>query len=140
MKRNLLSAAGGSFVASSNILERRGIRNSTPKSSSFARRRAAFAAAVLGALGSAGSAFAGNVYWDTNGATLGAGAGITAGGTWDGTNAFWNSDPLGGAGTFTTDVGAGNIGIFAAGGSATGSYTVTSTGTRQVGGITVEEG
>src|SRR5690348_8349220 len=83
---------------------------------------------------------AADVFWDTNASTPGSSASTTAAGTWDGTNLFWNTDPLGGAGTFSNDVGATNTGVFSAGSNATGSFSVNVTGTRQAGGLRVEEG
>ena len=58
------------------------------------------------------------------GTTPGAG-GATPSGTWNNLNTFWNSNSGGGAGTLTTDIGAGNVGVFAASNDATGAYTVT---------------
>ena len=78
------------------------------------------------------------LYWDIDGATLGAG-GATPGGTWDATTtANWNaaSDGTGAAQTWS----AGSTAYFAAGGDATGTYTVTVDGTHDIGGLTFEEG
>lgn len=80
------------------------------------------------------------LYWDTNGNTAGAGA--TPNGTWinnnSGPNRIWTSNSAG-----TTATGRwndSNTAVFSAGSDATGSYTVTVSGTVAVSGITVEEG
>jgi autotransporter-associated beta strand protein len=78
------------------------------------------------------------VWWDTNGNAAGAGAGGTATGTWDGTTANFNTSS---AGTNATVVyGADNNVRFAAGTDATGAYTVTVSGTRNVNPLGIEEG
>jgi len=79
------------------------------------------------------------LWWDSNGAT--AGAGTTPNGIW-GTNAFWNTNSTGGAGSFTTDTTTSDDLVFSAGTDATGTFTVgiksnTSEGAKS---ITVEEG
>jgi len=80
---------------------------------------------------------AATVYWDINGATAGAG-GLAPAGTWDGVNTYWNGTANG------TGVPAawapGDTAVFAAGGDATGIYTVTVSGTQDIGGLTFEEG
>jgi len=84
-------------------------------------------------------AHAADLYWDTNGSTLGAGSGN---GTW-GSDSFWNTLNTGGAGTFTTALGSGNVGIFSAGNatnSSTGIYTVNVSGTQASGGLTMSYG
>ena len=55
---------------------------------------------------------AANVFWDSNGPTPGAGDPAT--GTWGTTN-IWNTDTTGGAGTFSSTVGAANDAFFSAG-------------------------
>src|SRR5207244_6695495 len=51
---------------------------------------------------------AANLYWDINGANTGGSDTTSASGTWDGINAFWNTDSAGtGAGTFNSEVAAG---------------------------------
>ena len=84
-----------------------------------------------------GAARAGTVYWDLNDSTAGAG-GATPTGTWDAANTYWNA-AADGAGT-TNAWASGDTGVFAAGTDATGTYTVTVSGTRTVGGLTFEEG
>jgi len=77
-------------------------------------------------------------YWDTNGATAGAG-GASPSGTWDtGTTANWSLDSGGGAATTTW--ADGDDAVFSAGSDATGDFTVSLTGTPVVGNLTVEEG
>src|SRR5262245_41211880 len=75
------------------------------------RKQAMIAAAVLGALTSAVNSYAASVYWDVNGTTPDSSGGTTAAGTW-GAATNWNTDPAGGAGTLTTEVGAGNTAVF----------------------------
>ena len=77
------------------------------------------------------------VYWDIDGTTAGAG-GATPTGTWDGTNAFWNSlyDGTGSTAAWL----AGDTAVFSAGTNATGAYTVTVSGTQVIGGLGFEEG
>lgn len=76
-------------------------------------------------------------YWDTDGATAGAG-GATPNGTWDAATTNWNPDP---AGTGTAAAWSpGEFAVFAAGTNATGSYTVTVDGPQNIGGLLVEEG
>jgi fibronectin-binding autotransporter adhesin len=81
-------------------------------------------------------------YWDINGTNLGStDTPPTASGTWDGSNAFWNTDPTGGgAGTLSAWTGADNA-IFSAGGDATGAFDVTLSGTQSLSSLLqVEEG
>jgi autotransporter-associated beta strand protein len=68
-----------------------------------------------------------NYYWDANG--IAPGAGVTPNGNW-GTNDFWNTSGIGGAGTFTNTITAADLAIFSAGTDATGDYTVTVNGTQ----------
>jgi fibronectin-binding autotransporter adhesin len=80
-----------------------------------------------------------SLYWDSNGATTG--AGTTPTGTW-GTSVFWNTNSTGGAGTFSTDTLITDDLFFSAGTDATGTFTVgmknnTSESAKS---ITVEEG
>lgn len=76
-------------------------------------------------------------YWDSNGATAGAG-GATPSGTWDAATANWNATS---AGTDATNAWTtGLTAVFAAGTDATGAYTVTVDGTQEIGGLTFEEG
>jgi autotransporter-associated beta strand protein len=74
--------------------------------------------------------------WDLNGATTG--AGTTPSGIWDTTTSNWNTTSTG-SGATTTFVSGGNA-RFSAGTDATGSYTVTVSGTQNVSGITVQDG
>jgi autotransporter-associated beta strand protein len=81
------------------------------------------------------------LYWDTDGTgTIGAGGGAAPAGNWNGITPNFNSDPAGGAGTITAlTTGDDNI-AFAAGAGATGSYTVTISGTQSAAQVIVEEG
>jgi fibronectin-binding autotransporter adhesin len=78
------------------------------------------------------------VYWDTNGATAGAGTSPSA--TWStaGADKNWSTSSAGTAATAKWV--NGRIAVFSAGTDATGSYTVTVSGTVSTAGITVEEG
>jgi autotransporter-associated beta strand protein len=79
-------------------------------------------------------------FWDTNGATPGAG-GATPTGTW-GVDAFWSKDDsAGNLGTQATVAWpAGNFAVFCAGNDATGAYTVNVSGMVQVADIHVDLG
>jgi fibronectin-binding autotransporter adhesin len=79
-------------------------------------------------------------YWDSDGATSGAG-GATPVGTWDpSATSNWNSDSTGGAGGSVSTWTAGRQAVFAAGTDATGAYSVTVSGTPDIGGLSFEEG
>jgi len=84
------------------------------------------------------------LYWDLNGTDANACAGgNTAAGTWDGAGAIiknWNTDSTGGGGGTIGVWSAGATAVFAAGTDATGTYVVTVDGTRDIGGLTFEEG
>jgi autotransporter-associated beta strand protein len=75
-------------------------------------------------------------YWDRNGST--SGAGTTPSGTWNTTTANWNTNS-GGTTSAETFTSGGNA-VFSAGTDATGSYTVTVSGTQNVSSINVQEG
>ncbi len=79
------------------------------------------------------------LYWDGNGITAGAGA--TPDGTWGGIvgeSPFWS---VSSAGTVVTTIYVpGSDAVFSAGTDATGSYTVTLSGTQSAATLTVEEG
>ncbi|MEZ0274147.1 MAG: beta strand repeat-containing protein, partial [Roseimicrobium sp.] len=77
------------------------------------------------------------VYWDVNGTTAGSGA-------IDGSTITWNTDPLwntaaGGTGSTAAWI-SGDTAVFAAGTDATGTYTISVSGTQEVSGLTFEEG
>ncbi|MCX6962638.1 MAG: hypothetical protein NTZ08_09345 [Verrucomicrobia bacterium] len=80
---------------------------------------------------------AANLYWDSNGATAGAGA--TPNGTW-GVNSFWNTAAAGTAGTFSTGMTQADDGYFSAGTDAINAYTVTVNGTQAAGNLFFQEG
>ncbi len=84
------------------------------------------------------------VYWDRNSNTSGSSGGTTAAGTWaQSSNSNWSTSS---AGTNATSnwgaIAAGDkIAVFAAGTNATGTYTVTTSGTiNNVAGLTFQEG
>ncbi len=74
------------------------------------------------------------LYWDTNGALTGS-SGLN--GTW-GTNKYWSTSSAGTA--TTTAFTSGRDTVFSAGTNATGTYTVTVSGTQNVSSISVGEG
>lgn len=80
---------------------------------------------------------AASLYWDGNSTT--AGAGTTPTGTW-GTSNFWNTDSTGGAGTFSTATSLADDLFFSAGTDATGSPTITVSGTQSARSLTFDEG
>ena len=84
-----------------------------------------------------GAAAAGPAYWDIDNTTAGSGPDDTPDGAWDGTTANWNNED--GDGTAAA-WSPSNTAVFAAGSDATGAYTVTVAGTRDISGLTVEEG
>ena len=74
-------------------------------------------------------------YWDLNGAVTG--AGTAPSGTWDSTSTNWSSSA---SGTVATGPWAEQNAIFSAGSDATGSYTVSISGTQVVVGLFVQSG
>lgn len=75
--------------------------------------------------------------WDLNGTTAGSG-GPTPSGTWDNTTSNWNVAPDGTLAPVPWT--PGGVAIFSAGTDATGDYTITVDGTRDISGIVFEEG
>jgi fibronectin-binding autotransporter adhesin len=93
----------------------------------LAARRISTFLVLLSLLGMqfAPSAFAGNLYWDTNDIADGSGA---ATGIW-GTSVFWNTDPTGGAlGSFTATTTSADDLFFSAGTNGTAGTVTVSTG------------
>ena len=78
------------------------------------------------------------LYWDTNGATAGAGTSPSATWSTSGSDKNWSASSAGTSGTAKWT--NGRIAVFSAGADATGNYTVTVSGTVSTAGITVEEG
>lgn len=78
------------------------------------------------------------LYWDRNGATAGAGGGTAPSGAWTNTSRNWSTSA---AGTVSTVKWSANRdAVFSAGTNATGSYTITISGTQRVSSVTVQEG
>jgi fibronectin-binding autotransporter adhesin len=77
------------------------------------------------------------LYWDTNGTSVGATNTTTAAGTW-GTNNYWTTDPAGLIATRSW-ISASDA-VFSAGSNATGSFTVTVSGSQAVRNLTVRNG
>lgn len=94
-------------------------------------------AIVVSLLLAANAAAQQELYWDSNGATTG--AGTTPTGTW-GTSAFWSTDQFGTSATANTTTTALSPLTFSAGTDATGTYTVTVNGTQNAKQLLIEEG
>ena len=75
--------------------------------------------------------------WDLNGTTAGSG-GPTPSGTWDATSSNWNVAPDGTLAPVPWT--PGGVATFSAGADATGEYTITVDGTRDISGIVFEDG
>jgi autotransporter-associated beta strand protein len=75
--------------------------------------------------------------WDLNGTTAGSG-GPTPSGTWDNTTSNWNVAPDGTLAPVPWT--PGGVATFSAGTDATGDYTITVDGTRDISGIVFEDG
>jgi len=73
------------------------------------------------------SAQAANYYWDSNGATLG--AGVTPNGTW-GTDPFWSTASAGNVATTNATTTTADTVRFSAGSDTVGAYSVTVNGTQ----------
>ena len=78
-------------------------------------------------------------YWDINGATAGAG-GPTPSGTWQAGGTTLSTDSTGATATGTVTTTTADRVFFSAGTNATGSYTVTVSGTQNIGRLTFQEG
>ena len=78
-------------------------------------------------------------YWDVNGATAGAG-GPTPSGTWQAGGTTLSTDSTGATATGTVTTTTADRVFFSAGTDATGSYTVTVSGTQNIGRLTFQEG
>ncbi len=78
------------------------------------------------------------LFWDTNGATAGAGSSPSATWSTSSSDKNWTTSSAGTASTIQWTNGSNAV--FSAGTDATGSYTVTVSGTVSAAGITVEEG
>jgi autotransporter-associated beta strand protein len=99
----------------------------------FFRNNGGFAAAVI-------SDAASTNYWDINGTAAGAG-GTSPAGSWNGLSQNFNTDSTGGAaGSRTGVTSALDTVVFAAGNDATGTYTVTLSGTRSASKVVIEQG
>lgn len=94
------------------------------------------AALLCGAI----SVFGQTVYWDINGNASGAGGGTAPAGTWSTSVANWNTTSGGGSGGTISSWVNGRDAVFSAGTNATGSFTVTVSGTVGVSSINVGEG
>src|SRR5687767_8102374 len=95
-------------------------KRSVSRKSERGARLGRIALASVAALTVGSRARAASLYWDINGSTSGAG-GSTPSGSWEQSN--WNTSAAGtNSASFWSD---GSTAVFAAGGDATGSYTVT---------------
>jgi fibronectin-binding autotransporter adhesin len=79
-------------------------------------------------------------FWDINGATTGAGATATPTGTWSTGGTTLSTDSTGLTATVAQTTTTADTLTFAAGTNATGTYTVTVSGTQAIGGLTFQEG
>jgi len=78
------------------------------------------------------------LWWDIDGATTAGAGGTSPSGTWDNVINNFTTDKYGGsAGTTWT---AGKVAVFSAGSDATGSYTITVSGTQSASGLVFEDG
>lgn len=95
---------------------------------------------VLLAFFPAARALGQTLYWDINKNTAGAG-GSSPSETWStsGSDRNWSTSSAGTSGG-NQKWSDGNYAVFSAGADATGSYTITVSGTRDVSGITIEDG
>ena len=107
------------------------IENSNQVGTRFGRLWLLLGVLILSSISAVPSAEA-QLYWDTNGATPGAGA--TPTGTWDTTSSLWNTSAAGTAtpGTYVS----GSDAVFSAGTDAVNPYTVTLSGTQTANSIT----
>jgi hypothetical protein len=98
---------------------------------------------LLGAVSftlAAPSAFAANLYWDTDSATAGSGPDTTPDGTWATSGTTWSTDSTGATATSAlTTAGIDDL-FFSAGTDATGSYTVTLGAAQSTKSLTFQEG
>jgi len=102
------------------------------------KKASSFIGAIAFALAVATSTLrAADSFWDINGDTPGAG-GTTPAGTWDASTANWSADSTGSSATSPWT--SGDTAVFSAGTDATGTFTVTVSGTQTAAGIRVEEG
>jgi len=83
------------------------------------------------------SGHAQTLYWDRNSSTAGAGSAPT--GTWSTTTSAWSANSAGTSGTIVKWAND-RYAVFSAGTDATGTFTVTVSGTVRTAGITIEEG
>jgi autotransporter-associated beta strand protein len=105
--------------------------------------KAAALPCVVATLGGTQLAQAANVYWDINSTTAGSGH-LSGNTSWGSGSQFWNTDPDGGAGTFSSISTTTNDIFFSAGtdagSSAGGAYSVGLSGARTVNSVTFEDG
>jgi autotransporter-associated beta strand protein len=94
---------------------------------------------LLAAAAQLTSATAASYYWDTDGATVGAG-GLSPNGTWADNSLFWSTDATGAtvASAYTT-LSTDDL-FFSAGSNAIGAYTVTLTSTQNAKSLNFQEG
>ena len=95
------------------------------------------AAAIIVSLVVVRGLHATNYYWDSNGATVG--AGVTPTGTW-GTDPFWSTNSSGTSATSNYTTTTADALKFSAGTDTTGPYTVTLNGTQSAGAVVAQTG
>ncbi len=96
-------------------------------------------ASALAALLIASHADAASLYWDTDGATAGAG-GTSPNGTWSTLGTTWSTSPNGTVATAGVTTGLTDDLFFSAGVTATGAYTVTLTSAQDAQSLTFRSG
>ena len=89
-----------------------------------------------------GEVRAGTLFWDVNGPDPGSAADSgDASGSWNGANAFWNTDPAGGAGVFSAlTTGSDNLAFFASGAIPQPGAIVTVVGTQNARSLGLTQG
>ena len=96
---------------------------------------------VDGTMYALGATVAATFYWDTDGFDVAGAGGTAPSGNWSDTALNWNSNSAGsGPGMIKGKTTAGDTVVFSGGGAATGSYTVTVSGTQSAAAVNVEEG
>ena len=85
--------------------------------------------------------FAASLYWDINGGTSGSSGSTVVSGTWNASNAFWNTDSTGASGgTFTAVTSSSDDLFFSAGTNGTGTSIITLSGAQSANSLTFNYG
>ena len=100
-------------------------------------KKALTTTAIIASLLAGHNLLATNMYWDSNGATVG--AGVTPTGTW-GTDPFWSTNSSGTIATSLYTTTTADVLKFSAGTDTMGPYTVTLSGTQSAGAVVAQTG